>query len=194
MDSEISLPVFGNISNIVLFLTAMELCSRRLAYIECPSVFQPRPNHDEEKRIVIFLAGGISNAVALFDKSEIADKIALLNPRRSQFDVTDTSLTEVQIKWEADHLRKADLILFWFPSETLCPITLYELGAWSYHRDPQTNQPKPIFVGTHPKYARLLDVQFQTSLVRPEVAVVHSVEDLVQQVVTYVSSMTRPKQ
>ncbi len=34
-------------------------------------------------------------------------------------------------RWEHDHLRRAKAIMFWFPSETLCPITLYELGAWT---------------------------------------------------------------
>ena len=30
-----------------------------------------------------------------------------------------------------DALRDVHAISFWFPKETICPIVLYELGAWS---------------------------------------------------------------
>jgi hypothetical protein len=72
-------------------------------------------------------------------------------------------------------LHRADAISFWFPCETLCPITLYELGAWS-------RQDKPIFVGTHPDYKRRLDVQIQTELARPEIQVVHTLSGLANEV------------
>ncbi len=44
------------------------------------------------------------------------------------------------------------------------------------------NVHKPIFVGVHPDYQRRKDVEIQTQLVRPEVKVVYSLEDLAQQV------------
>jgi hypothetical protein len=37
--------------------------------------------------------------------------------------------------------------MFWFPCETLCPITLYELGAWTVLA-PQTGT--KLFVGACP--------------------------------------------
>jgi len=72
------------------------------------------------------------------------------------------------------------MIQFWFPQETLCPIVLYELGAWS-----KTN--KPIFVGVHPEYKRRQDVEIQTKLARPEVKIVFSLENLAKQIRDFAS-------
>jgi len=126
----------------------------------------------------IFLAGGITgcpdwqaDVVNLLDnKSGL-----LFNPRRKNFPINDPTASEFQIKWEHDYLRKANAILFWFPCDTLCPIVLYELGAWSM-------TDKPIFVGVHPEYQRRKDVELQTKFARPGVKVVHSIQDLVAQV------------
>jgi hypothetical protein len=86
-----------------------------------------------------------------------------------------------QITWEHDYLRMADAILFWFPCETICPIVLYELAAWSM-------TDKPIFVGVHPDYQRRQDVEIQTGLARPEVEIVYSLEDLVGQVASWLGT------
>ena len=126
----------------------------------------------------LFLAGGITGcpdwqqeAVQLFQSTEIT----LFNPRRKDFPINDPHAATEQIKWEHCYLRKADAILFWFPCETLCPIVLYELGAWSMTS-------KPIFVGRDLDYQRKKDVEIQTKLTRPEVEVVGSLDALVAQV------------
>lgn len=115
----------------------------------------------------LFLAGGItgcpdwqSEIIPLID----SDYATLLNPRRADFPIGDPTAAEKQITWEHEALRFADGILFWFPCETICPIVLYELGAWSMTQ-------KPIFVGVHPDYLRKQDVVIQTRLARPEVQV-----------------------
>ena len=87
----------------------------------------------------------------------------------------DPSAARTQIEWEYRHLQKAEAALFWFPSETLCPITLFELGAWS-------RSDKLLFVGTHSNYQRRLDVVIQLSLARPEVVVVADLAALAAQV------------
>ncbi len=127
----------------------------------------------------VFMAGGISNCpdwqsdfIGMLSDLE---KGVLYNPRRPDFNVADPMAADKQIAWEHHHLRKADAISFWFPCETLCPITLYELGAW-------TMMKKPIFVGCHPAYKRLHDVVTQTLLARPKVKVVTKLEDLSEQV------------
>lgn len=91
----------------------------------------------------------------------------------------DPNTADAQIRWEHHHLNTASAILFWFPCETLCPIVLYELGAWSYRNI------KPLFVGTHPDYQRRQDVVIQTHLVRPEITVVFSLDDLAEQVIAW---------
>lgn len=142
-----------------------------MKYVEAPNKFW-----GNEKSL--FLAGGITGCPdwqqdvvkALKDES-----ITILNPRRKNFPIEDSTASFEQIQWEYCHLRKASAICFWFPHETLCPIVLYELGAWS-----MTN--KPIFIGVHPNYQRKLDVEIQTGLVRPEVQICDSIQHLAQQV------------
>src|SRR5262249_48527274 len=101
----------------------------------------------------IFLAGGITGCPNWQQEivSLLGDlPVVLLNPRRANFPIDDPAAASQQIEWEHRHLRKADAILFWFPCETLCPITLYELGGWSMYRDHRG--PRPLFVGVHPQY------------------------------------------
>jgi len=126
----------------------------------------------------MFLAGGITNCpdwqqviVSLLKDTQLT----LLNPRKANFPIGEPGAALERITWEHKMLRVADAILFWFPCETVCPIVLYELGAWSM-------TDKPIFVGVHPDYGRRQDVEIQTGLVRPEVEVVYSLEALAEQV------------
>lgn len=143
----------------------------KMKYVECPEVY-------EGKEKSLFLAGGISNCrnwqkefVELLKKTNLV----LLNPRRKFFDVNQKDIETEQIKWEFKHLEKASAISFWFSSETLCPITLYELGK-------QTVLNKPIFIGIDPKYSRIKDVEIQTSLIRPDVKIVYSLKELAEQI------------
>ncbi|MDY6902992.1 MAG: nucleoside 2-deoxyribosyltransferase domain-containing protein [Cyanobacteriota bacterium] len=126
----------------------------------------------------IFLAGGISGCpdwqsqmVELLEPSPWI----ILNPRRANFPIHEPDASRQQIAWEYKHLRLASAILFWFPKETICPIVLYELGAWSM-------TDKPLFIGVHPNYPRRQDVEIQTSLVRPEVKIVYSLQDLAEKI------------
>jgi hypothetical protein len=126
----------------------------------------------------LFLAGGISGCPdwqADVVRMLAETNLVLLNPRRKDFPMDDPSQADFQIKWEHAHLRKASAVLFWFPCETLCPITLYELGAWSMTE-------KPLFVGIHPNYARRQDVEVQTQLARPEIGIAYSLQELAGQV------------
>ena len=142
-------------------------------YIECPT------ECDALDRRSIFLAGGITgcpdwqaDARVMLEGSGL--DLDILNPRRRTFP-TGPGVADDQIAWEYRHLRKASAILFWFPKETLCPITLYELGAWSI-----TN--KPIFIGCDPSYQRTVDVVIQTQFARPDVTVTDNITDLIRTV------------
>jgi hypothetical protein len=146
-------------------------------YVECPT------EYEAFDRWSIFLAGGITgcpdwqaDARAMLEESGL--DLDILNPRRRVFQTSDQDLAVDQIIWEHQHLRKASAILFWFPKDTLCPIVLYELGAWSMTK-------KPIFVGCEPGYQRTVDVVTQTQLVQPVVMVVDNLSTLVQQVVQH---------
>jgi len=144
-------------------------------YIEAPKIWN-------REGTGIFLAGGItgcpdwqSDIAAMFNPLNVT----LLNPRRKDFPIHDPTAAEVQIRWEHKHLDDATAILFWFPSETLCPIVLYELGAWSKTQ-------KMIFVGMEPSYLRRQDVEIQTKLARPDVGIVYSLKELAMQVAEFV--------
>jgi len=141
-------------------------------YREAPNrdIFQDGPK--------VFMAGGITGCPNWQQEMRYLlreTRITLLNPRRADFPIGDPGAALEQIKWEFDMLREAHAILFWFPKETLCPIVLYELGAWSM-------KVKPIVVGVHPEYQRRQDVEIQTKLARPDVAVVYNLTNLANQI------------
>jgi len=148
--------------------------------VQCPDEY-----YSKLGEFAVFMAGGISGCenwqqemiAKVGDLSDVDSlvELVLLNPRRDNFDVNDSSMSDWQIEWEHRQLTKADATSFWFPRETLCPITLYELGKCSYSL-------KNIFVGTHPDYKRRYDVIKQLSLVRPNVVVVSTLDDLVDQI------------
>ena len=144
-----------------------------MKYVEAIDVYGV---YENETRL--FLAGGITDCPDW--QQEMKDLLSktdltILNPRRKNFPIHDPGAAGAQIKWEYHALRNADAILFWFPHETICPIVLYELGAWSMTC-------KPIFVGAHPEYQRRQDVVIQTYLARSLVRVVSSIEELADQI------------
>lgn len=140
----------------------------------------PRPYTGNETSL--FLAGGITgcpdwHAEVLAQLSDLP--LVVLNPRRAQFPQEEAAIRE-QIVWEHTYLRKATAISFWFPQETLCPITLYEFGAWS-----MTN--KKLFAGTHPHYQRIQDLRIQTALTRPDISLVESLDALIHDIRAWAS-------
>lgn len=142
--------------------------------ITAPQTDEPRYSRS------VFLAGGITDCpnwqddlIQLLD----FEPLTVYNPRQPNFNVRDPDAAPAQVEWEFERLADATHVSFWFPCETLCPITLYELGVWS-------NSDKPILVGCHPNYARKYDVVKQTSLRRPEVEVVFTLRELANQIVS----------
>jgi nucleoside 2-deoxyribosyltransferase-like protein len=156
-----------------------------MKYIEAPQNYRKGPSET-----ALFLAGGITDCPdwqreVVYSLGHIA--LTLYNPRRAHFPIDEPDVAEGQIKWEHYMLRDADAILFWFPCETLNPIVLYELGAWSMTS-------KPIFVGVHPDYQRRQDVEIQTGLARPDVSVAHSLDELIERVESFDwSSIRKPE-
>ena len=160
-------------------------------------IVAPHHEHHVDLRNRLFLGGGISGCpdwqaimIDLIRKGLEAagfdHKWIMFNPRREHFDINDSSQSLFQIQWEDAKLRTSDIILFWFPEETMCPITLLELGkygcmnmAWN----------KTILVGCHPNYARKFDVEIQLALSDDSsIQVVDTLEKLAQQVVDAIVS------
>ena len=159
------------------------MTSRKTApvYFECPDVYNGICAS-------IFLAGGITGCPdwQASMKNYIATEcpgLNVLNPRRASFDVKDQSAHKEQITWEFNALNQATAILFWFPCETVCPITLYELGVWAVKHNTKGAK---IMVGCHRDYVRRTDVKTQLSLEISSDFVVHdSLEDLFGEVRTW---------
>jgi len=169
-----SVPQSGAIKGA--YMSKRQEKARRAAwqYIEAPQEFR---GGDPS----LFLAGGITGCPdwqAEMRELLSGTRLALLNPRRADFPINDPGAAEAQIGWEHRHLRLATAVLFWFSCETMCPIVLYELGAWSMTQ-------KALFVGVHPGYARRQDVEIQTRLARPEVKIVNSLRELAAQVLEW---------
>lgn len=150
-----------------------------MKYIESPTLWGWKDGTQS-----LFLAGGITGCPDWQQKMKLRlneTNLTLLNPRRADFPIGDPDAARDQIQWEYEHLRRASGILFWFCAETLNPIVLYELGAWSMADE-------TIFVGIHPDYKRIRDVEIQTELARPDVEVVYSLEALALNVEKWVSN------
>ncbi len=146
-----------------------------MEYIEAPTNYEIGLFGNSKS---LFLAGGISNCRDWqrdLSNLLVAEDLVLLNPRRANFPMHDPSAAMEQIVWEYQHMRRADAISFWFSSETINPIVLYELGAHSM-------TDKTLFVGVERGYVRRSDVEIQTQLVRPDVKIVYGLEDLSMQV------------
>lgn len=141
-------------------------------YYEAPNGWFPNPDEGPGT----FLAGGITDCPDWQAEMTLLlseTNLTVLNPRRENFPIDDPAAAPEQILWEHTHMRRADRILFWFPAATLCPIVLYELGAWSM-------TDKRIAIGIEPGYQRAQDVIIQTQLQRPDVPIVTTLSALAE--------------
>lgn len=149
-----------------------------MRHIQCPERYYYGNMRDK----AVFVAGGITDCpnwqkemIARF--KDVPD-IVLLNPRRVGFDARTAGIENEQIEWEHWHLKNADAIMFWFPFQTLCPITLFELGKC-------LAQERKVFIATHPAYQRRTDVIIQTGLMQPKIKIHDNFEDLVEEVINW---------
>ena len=99
----------------------------------------------------------------------------VLNPRRKNFPIDNPNAAEAQIQWEFEHLRKASIISFWFCKETIQPIALFELGAWSNDKD------SVVVIGVEPGYIREQDICIQMELLGHR-RILSSLEDLANEI------------
>lgn len=121
----------------------------------------------------VFLAGGIQGTHVWQDGAGqwlSGVGLTVANPRREGlFDCPDSEPD--QIRWEACHLERSRVILFWFPGPGDHPIAMYELGRWAATT-------KPIVVGSPYDYSRRTNIVTQLSLLRPGLAVHTNMQDL----------------
>lgn len=130
---------------------------------------------------MLFLAGGISNCPDwqgdLCNRYKQYDgSLSIFNPRRVGDLCKNGSDAKEQIEWEHLYLSKCHNILFWFPEETVCPISLFELGKYAQKFSGYIN--KKLFIGIHPNYSRKFDLEIQLPLIIPKIEIYNSLDDL----------------
>ena len=138
----------------------------------------------------LFVAGGISNTSNWQDEflNLLSDQyIVAFNPRREDFDANNKEMEIEQITWEWTALRNSDIISFLFSPETLCPITLFELGT-VLEKSPFKQK---IVVGCHPDYKRINDIRIQLSLRNTSIQVVTDLPSLANQVKDWLQKTKR---
>ncbi len=117
----------------------------------------------------IFLAGGIDQAPnwqaeaikLIYEKSKIV--LNVFNPRRSErFTTEDYNGHWEQVTWEFEHLRKANVIIFWFPENAPCTTSLFELGYWL------GRCPEKVVMGINPQHYKERSIKTQIELLSKE--------------------------
>lgn len=108
-----------------------------------------------EERISIFLAGSIEMGAASDWQAKVADRLSkydvvLLNPRRDDWDTSWEQTTEnehfvEQVEWEMDCLNGCSYIFMNLEPNTISPISLLELGAYSNDGKMMVCCPKEFF-------------------------------------------------
>ena len=114
----------------------------------------------------LFLGGGISSCKDWQAKlvEKLTDyNVTIYNPLRKDFDINNPKVSEEQIKWEHKYLHESNILVLYFAQETLCPITLFELGA-ALERNIYVTTKQDIIVYCEPEYSRKFDVELQIKL------------------------------
>jgi hypothetical protein len=112
------------------------------------------------------------------------EDLLVITPRRNDFDTSNPDMSLEQIQWEFRELNNSSIISFWFPEETLCPITLFELGKALQKSTASSGMfsALDVVIGCHPNYPRRIDVVEQTRLMNPKIRVVDSIPKLINEI------------
>jgi len=102
-------------------------------------IITPQEEYKINNIKAIFLAGTIDDGNSINWQKELIDKLSntnlnieIYNPRVSKWNPNATNADiEYQIKWEQDHLDKADLIIMYLADNSKSPISLLELGLYA---------------------------------------------------------------
>ena len=101
---------------------------------------RPKYKYNMRKIIIknpkLYLAGCNTDYWQEHISELINKKFKILNKQNELFNV----------EWEHKLLQESNIILFWFPKDMECPITLYNLGVWS------SQTLVPIVIAVHPEY------------------------------------------
>jgi hypothetical protein len=143
------------------------------------NIIQSPKNTNGYEVYSMFLAGGISGCDdwqkyvcnQLVELYKPNDEVYIFNPRRKGDLTKEGAMARKQILWEYKYLQLCDFYAFWFPQETLCPITLFELGKYANCN---------AVVGIHPDYKRRFDLEIQLPLISKKIKIVYDLDEFVE--------------
>lgn len=137
------------------------------------------------KDITCFLAGGITNCPGwqndvidyLKEHEEECSDLVILNPRRKDFSIQDTSATIAQIIWESHNLQLCDIFSMYFANTEKSdqPICFYELGrnVTRLVYEKGTEAKSHMVISYDENFRRKQDVMMQTTLATGGTIIVH---------------------
>ena len=124
--------------------------------------------------IPCFMAGGLQlcdwhdEFLSFFQEPDYpASNLVIYNPRRDNFDLSDSNMICEQIKWEFKYLnvylnRPYIFSMYFDDSKSSQPICFYELGR--YLALLEKCEWDSVVISCHPNFSRKLDVMMQTKL------------------------------
>lgn len=144
---------------------------------------------DDEKTTTIFLAGTIDGGDSEDWQKEICDavlktngnkrRIVIFNPRRAEWPDDEGEIVK-QIKWELDHLEKADVIIMHIAKDSKSPISLLEMGLFV--------KSGKLFVSCPEGFYRFDNVKVTCERYGAKLVTDYTVDDLVREIVDFASS------
>ena len=118
-----------------IFLTASCAQKESAAYMLRPHEDLPKEIAADNSFTKIFLAGTIDMGNSRDWQMELYDRFAkmdgryiLFNPRQEHWDASRPGEMDYQVRWELDHLEKADMIIMYILGTSKSPISLLEMG------------------------------------------------------------------
>lgn len=147
-------------------------------------VYAPNYHFPVTHEKTLYLAGGVAGCPdwqAEVIKALEKTSLTIFNPRRQTLLANMPELVQSQREWEFGNITATRAVMFWFPKESLCPTTNFELGIivaqqlWDFDT-------APAYVGIHPEHPRRSDILAQLTMTAPRLVVADSVKGVVQQV------------
>jgi hypothetical protein len=155
--------------------------------VQCPDLITKIPGWHGYKSI--FLAGGITGCGNWQDEITEMFKhtnLIVCNPRRADY-VDNTKPfnfnEEEQVKWERGHINECTGSLFWFPSSSVCPIALFELGTLVAHHE-------HLFIGADPAYPKRENLFGQLKLFIREPIMYDNIQTMANAVIVWSHLLT----
>lgn len=126
---------------IMLLGALLASCGGRAPAAACDDIVELQPrmdfSGDEASYTKVFLAGTIDMGRSIDWQAACTERFRTLggrylifNPRRAGGMSSDSAEFEYQVRWELEHLEKADIIIMNILGSSQSPITLLEMGAY----------------------------------------------------------------